>query len=302
MIKQTFALAITLLILASFIGLANAATPSATYDPDTYEHQSLTLYMRSDTYTTNEVSGYGLDTDYTNTYASIASNITGVANVTYGFRVYLYSATTTTELTSGTPAALINIYGNYTGQLSGNWYCPDATTILGVDAIKVVVYLYSGSTWNAMGTFVTNHLMANGLVGSLWTFQLNVDITQTSYTYATFGFGDTDYRSLISGLVIEKPLESEVQMYRLSAGDLIGFALGGYADVLGADVVYIIALFGICAAFYRRYTHFGVVAFFFILFAGPGGLLIVFLPVWAILPIAVILILGCTFMLWRVLR
>ena len=84
-------------------------------------------------------------------------------------------------------------------------------------------------------------------------------------------------------------------------GDLIGFLIGSYVDILG-EAFYILVLFAFCGSLYRRYSHFGIVAFWFALFAGPGGLLLLFIPAWAIIPTAILLIVGCSLIVWRMIR
>jgi hypothetical protein len=303
---KSYTLIFLALILSScLIGCANAVTPTPTFNPSTRETETLTFYMRSDTYTTLDVSGYGFDTDYTDDSQTLSVEVAGAVNVSYGFRAYTFTSDTVeTELTVGSPTAILRVYGNFTGQLSSSWVCPETVTTLGYEAIKVVVYISTNNetSWTALATYVSDVVMTNKIVSALWNFQLNIQVTQLANTTASFMFGNTDYRSAISNVVFEKPFDSEVQWYRLSNADLVGFVIGGYADKIGEEAVYVLLLFAVCGAMYRRYNHFGPVAFWFILFAGPGGLLIALVPSWAVLPSAIFLILGCVFILWRLIR
>jgi hypothetical protein len=159
-----------------------------------------------------------------------------------------------------------------------------------------------GATWTSQAVFVTNALLTEEIISSLWTITLNVNMVITDSAECTFAFGNTDYRSTVMGITILTPKASGIQWFRLSRADFIGFIIGGYADIIGAEAVYVLVLFAICGSMYRRYNHFGPIAFLFAIFAGPGGLLLVFLPAWAILPAAIFLIIGLIFILWRVIR
>ena len=144
--------------------------------------------------------------------------------------------------------------------------------------------------------------MADNLVASTWTFQAYTAYTTNSTTATSaLYFGNVDYRTCIQGITFTKPLESSIQLWRLSNADLMGFFVGGYYDIIG-DALYVLILFAVCGSLYRRYGHFGPVAVFFALFAGPGSLLMLILPQWAIIPTATFLILGCAFILWRIIR
>jgi hypothetical protein len=272
----------------------------------TAKNQNLTLFLRSDLYSFSGVSGYGLDTDYTNNATHISIVAGGNGNVTYGFRVYLLtSSVVSSELTNGVPEAKIYLASNFTGSISSSWVCPETSVTLGYQCLKVDVYTStdSGGNWVNQATFITNELTTKKIESSLWTFTLNVNFTTSvSATNCQFSFGDSAYRSTVSGVTILTPNNSDLAAYRLSIGDLIGFIIGAYSDVIGVQAFYVLILFGCCAALYRRYTHFGVIAVFFILFAGPGGLLLLFIPTWAVEVAALLMILGCTFILWRLIK
>jgi hypothetical protein len=279
-------------------------TPTPTTLPINRPTETLRLYLRSDTYNVTGISAYGLDTDYTNAYSQISISVSGTANVTYGFRIYLVtSATLITELTSGAPTALIYLTGNFTGQLSSSWTCPDATILLGYQALKVDVYVSTDNTatWTAQAVFITNVLMTTKLTSSTWIFALNVNMTQTTSTACSFSFGDTDHRSTISNVIVQQPLESELQNWRISRGDYVGFELGAYVDKIG-EAFYVLLLLLFAGALYFRYGHFGVVAFFFVLFGGTGGLVWLLVPPWAAAAVSALVIIGTSLIVWRVIR
>lgn len=282
------------------------ATPTPTPSiptPPPVNYGPSKLYFRSDTYTTFEVMGYGLDSDYTNTAQSVTEIYTGSAVVNYAMKVYLFSSDTHyAELTDG-PSAIISVNTNYTGLKSADCNIYDTSVVLGYQALKVeLLEQFNGGEWLPIATFVSPVLITEMIESSTWQLNLYVNNTVTStYTYATIVFGNSQYRSNIDGISFSEPDLSKVQMWRLSLGDFVGFLVGGYMAVLG-DAFYVLLLFGICGSLYRRYQHFGVVAVFFVLFAGPGSILLLFLPAWAIIPTMLFLLLGCGFILWRIIR
>jgi hypothetical protein len=220
--------------------------------------------------------------------------------VSYGFRVWLlHSNGVETELTSGTPIALLNLTEDYVGYLSNTWTAPTTAITLGYDVLKVQVYLNAGTgEYVARAAYLSPVLMANYIYSSDWVFTLYVNRTGTS---VSFSFGEASHRSGVSGLTFDLPLDSQIQLWRLTRGDVIGFVIGGYYDVIG-EGVYLLILFAICGSLYRRYGHFGPIAVFFILFAGPGGILLLVIPEVAIIPAAILFIIGCTAILWRIIR
>ena len=53
---------------------------------------------------------------------------------------------------------------------------------------------------------------------------------------------------------------------------------------------------------YFRYGHVGTIVFFFLLFGGAGGLVWILVPAWAATVVSALLILGFSFVVWRVIR
>lgn len=279
---------------------------SLDYAPPTQPVTTLkpNLYFRSDTYTTLGVSAYGLDNDYTNTYANITSSYGTSQSVYYGFRVWLVnSATSEAELTSGSPIATIGIGSNVTGSVAATWSFPGNDITLGYQALKVIMYQSTdNTTWTARATYISPVLITDEIRQTTWTFILNVAYTNNgSATNSTVFFGDNQHKSGIMGIVFEKPAESQVQMWRFSMGDILGFVIGGYYDIIG-PAFYALILFGFFYSLYRRYGHVGPMLVTFVLFAGPGSILLILIPAWAIIPTALILILSGTFILWRIIR
>ena len=266
--------------------------------------QGQQYYFRSDTYTTLSVSGYGFDSDYTNTPQTLTANYTGTDTVNYGFQVYLFSSSThSTQLTSGV-SAIIPITGNYTGQNSATFNMPAASVILGYQALQVNVLEQFGSgAWSTVATFVSPLLITNNIIPSTWTCTLYINNAQYGgNTYSGFSFGNSQFRSGINNILFSVPKESDIQAWRISRGDYIGFELGSYVDILPGGIFYVLLIIMICGVFYFRNSSFGVVVFLFILFGSSNGLLLLFLPGWIIPGIVAFIILGIAFIFWKVLR
>lgn len=279
-------------------------TPLTTPRAIEVSNEPVTLYFRSDIYSTVGISGYGLDVDHTNTAAVVADNMATVGFVVYGFRVYLVtSSISERELSSGTPVAQITLSSNQTGLLNANWNVPATNVILGYQALKVTVYMnYAGSGWIARATYLSGVLITGHIVATTWTFRLNVNYTVTNTdTYSTFRWDSSAYRSGIYNVIFTKPLESEVQMWRINRGDYVGFELGAYIDVIG-EAFYVILLLLFAGTLYFRYGHFGVITVFFTIFGGVGGLVWFLVPPWAAAAVSAIVIIGTSFVVWRVIR
>jgi hypothetical protein len=279
---------------------------SITFHGSTVEHFTLSSSDYPDTIIIAD-SGDGSFTD-----GQINITITNyvLPAVSYGFQVWLlHSNGRETELTSGSPVALLNLTTDYVGYMSNTWTLPATTSLtLGYDALKVTVYLDPGvGSYSARATYLSPVLMANYIYISDWTFTLYVNRTGTD---VSFSFGDTNHRSGITGLTFDVPLESDIQAWRLSRGDYVGFELGAYTDEFNAikegtgGAFYIFLILMVCAVFYFRTSNFGIVVFLFILFAGANSALfpILGLAIWAVPGIVAFFILGITFILWRVLH
>jgi hypothetical protein len=290
------------------------ATPAATPTPaPIIVGDTSNLYFRSDTYETLNVSAYGLDQDVTS--ESVTSTVrTDIDLIEYGIRVYLVtSANESTELTSTYSARMTltsNSTGNYTGYVNGYWTIPRTTVVLGYQALQVDVYSYTPTYgWNLEHSFISGVLMTKEIVSSQLTFKLYVNISflepgelgGTGDVFCSYVFGDVDHKSGIYGLSVTTPTQSEIELWRLNSGDYVGFVVGAYYDVIGAGF-YALLLLLFAGVLYFRYGHFGVVAVFFVLFGGVGGLVWLFLPLWAAGVAAAFIILGTTFIVWRVIR
>lgn len=282
-------------------------TPTPVPSPNPYNHpiETLNLYMRSDTYNFTDVSAYGLDTDYTNTHISVPISNDSVSTITYGFRIYLASSSTSyQELTNGVPAATIALSSNYTGQISSSWSCPDTQVILGTQVLQVVVYAkIDNGSWTAQATFISNPLMTHELMPTVWAFTLNLNMTQTTgSTSCLFSFGDTDYRSTVTNIEIVTPNYTDIQGWQWMHGDIIGLILGSYLHVLGAFfwVLIYVAIFG---SLWFRHKSTNPVVFIAILMGGGFGLGVwALLPTWIAAILSVFIILALMTLVFKVIR
>ena len=261
-------------------------------------------YFRSDTYHTLGVTGSGFDGDYTNTLQHSLNGIySGVGDVTYGFQVYLFSSPTKyTELTSG-PSATMLVNGNYSNSMSSIINIPQTAITLGYQALQInVLEQFNGGSWVTVANFISPVLITNSIEASTWQFTLQINQTQTGgNTYSNFLFGNNAYQSGVNNILFSKPLQSDVAMWRLSRGDYIGFLLGEYLDEIGIGF-YGLCLFLVGSTLYFRYKSFGTILFFFSIYGGVGGIAWIFLPPWAAAVAAAIIIIGGSFLVWRIVR
>jgi hypothetical protein len=252
-------------------------SPSPVPSSNIHNHPTTTLnlFMRSDTYNYSDISAYGLDTDYNNTYVSIpVTSTSDNATVTYGFRVYITSAQATyTELTSGIPAAQITVSSNFTGQISSSWTCPDTTVVLGSQVLKVALYAkVDNGSWTLQAIYITNPLMTKELMPATWAFTLQTTMTQLiGNTTSTVTFGDTNHRSTVTGIVIVDPNYTDIQMWQWMRGDIVGLLLGSYLHVLGSTF-YILIFLMIFGSLWLRHRSVSPIVFVVTILGGSGGL------------------------------
>ena len=286
-------------------------TPAPT--PPLYVGDTSNLYFRSDTYTTLNVSAYGLDSDFTDTQVT-SNTASDIDLVQYGIRVYLVSSDLQkTELTNTVSAIITlthNSTGNVTGLVYGSWIIPSKPVILGYQALQVDIYSYTpNSLWTLEKSFISPVLITKEIYSTQLTFALYVNTTfitpstlgGVSDFNSTFIFGSPDYKSGLYGLAMSVPLQSEIQLWRLTSGDYVGFEIGAYYDLIGG-AFYVLLLLLAAGILYFRYGHFGTVAFFFVFFGGLGGTVWLLVPPWAAGVVSAFVILGISFIVWRLIR
>jgi hypothetical protein len=278
----------------------SAATPSIVGS------SSQRYYFRSDLITTLGETGYRLDSDYTNTAASLNNTFAGNDTVDLAVRIYLFSSPVhSTELTSG-PSGIISIpQGNYATAYSSSFVIPETTVQLGYQALQVdVLERANGSAWVTVSSFVSPVLMTDKIELSTWKDNFYVVTSQSGgSTNVGLFFDSKNYAtySYLSGISLHKPDQSAIQAWRLSRNDIIGFELGAYTDIIG-PAFYVLLILGIAGVFYLRTANFGMVVFLFVMFGGANSFLFVLLPGWVLPGLAAFLILGVAFIIWRVMH
>ena len=290
----------------------SSPSPSPTLSPPTATpivfiqgKNSTTLYFRSDVYTTNNVTSYGLAPEDTNTIETVSNTLSGpLPYPMYGFRVWLvHWDASTTELTGGSPTALIDPLSS----THNSTWTPSKTNIaMGYDAIKVTVYLLSSeTTWSPRASFISQPIQSNSLLSTTWLFNLDAsgvfDAGSNLYTLS-FSFGDTSTGSGISNVCFLQPSSFDTQTAALGFGNILTFIFYPYVSVFGPGA-YLLILFIPTFTLYSRYKDSAPVIFLYVIFSAPIGAGIwIFIPPWASGLIDAILLLLFAGLIWRALR
>jgi len=96
-----------------------------------YTAQTSTWYMRSDSHTANNVTGYKLSETQSATHTYNGRTKTGTYTTYYGVRVWIvFPNGQLEELTSGTPVAVVSRSSDGSGLQSANWTCPGYLNIV----------------------------------------------------------------------------------------------------------------------------------------------------------------------------
>lgn len=233
-----------------------------------------TLYFRSDTFYCNNITGYGLHTGNTATYATVSDVTDGNATSSVGFRVWHVNYRgNLTELTTGTPNATVTRLTNSSGYQYGGWACSEKTLTLGADALKVIAYIQFGSgDWEAVATFITNPIAAKAIFSSTWNFSVYTtrEYNATSnQTTATFVFGSLDRTSAISGIIFWDPTPQEVALALGLRGDWVQMVLYPFLYLIG-DLFYGCGLLFLSVTYYLRFKRWEPVLIMILLFGGGG--------------------------------
>lgn len=164
------------------------------------------LYMRSDQHTVNNATMYKLVENHTQTAASMNSSLTDPENEAYcywGVRVWKRSSTgTETELTSGSPVAVVSRTSSGSGLQSATWACP-ATNLSVTDCLVVrVYYKFDWTSYTQCSQFITLQLNATNLAASMWTVYYYTQRSYNSGTHKTYiyYYWDNNYNSRIENI------------------------------------------------------------------------------------------------------
>jgi len=156
--------------------------------------------MRSDQQTINGLTAYILGTTQSETsaYKGVINEILYTAY--FGIQVWKRAADgTETEITDGTPQAVVSGAPTTEGIKSNTWECPQ-TSLIDTDAIVVRVYRKLGSgSWLLLQIFITEQLGGTQLDGVTWTvyYYLRLYYSWGNYYYRIY-FGTSTYNSRIT--------------------------------------------------------------------------------------------------------
>mgnify|MGYP001626486683 CR=1 FL=1 len=136
---------------------------------------SQTRYFKNATTTVNGLSANALALDLAGSSASVAQSATGATDGDLGIGVYKRdSAGVETELTAGTPVAIVTYVDGDSGVLRSNTWNAPQTLLASTDSIVVRVYgrVPSGTgTWKLLASWTTEQLGAKRLETATWTIK-----------------------------------------------------------------------------------------------------------------------------------
>lgn len=164
------------------------------------------LFMRSDQHTVNNATMYKLMENHTQTARSVNSSVTDPENEAYcywGVRVWKRSSTgTETEITSGSPVAVVSRTTSGSGLQSANWTCP-ATNLSTTDCLVVrVYYKFDWTSYSQCAAFTSVQLNATSLPGQTWTLYYYTQRSYSPSTHKTYMYyhWDNNYNSRIENV------------------------------------------------------------------------------------------------------
>lgn len=157
---------------------------------------------------------------------SYSTSASGNLIPSWGIRVWKRTAAgVETEITAGTPVAVVTRTEDGSGTQLATWTCPQ-TSLNATDAIKVIIYFRWGEgTWSAIVTFIAEELNASQLDNVVWSVYY---WTSRSYdsknviTTAEYGWGQTggDRDSRIENFSRTSPVYSSVTITTNYDGDI----------------------------------------------------------------------------------
>lgn len=165
-----------------------------------------TLYMRSDQHTINNATMYKLMETHTGNSNSTSTSFTDPENEAvcyWGVRVWKRSSSgIETEITSGSPVAVVSRASSGQGTQSASWNCP-ATTLNATDCLIVrVYYRHDSGAYTQCAQFSSVQLNATSLLGQTWTIYYYTKRSYNSQTHKTTMryFWDSTYDSRIENV------------------------------------------------------------------------------------------------------
>jgi hypothetical protein len=246
--------------------------------PFSYPHDALNLtwYFRSDIWTILETLGYKLQTVNTNTATSDMRTDPLSKDVSYGFRVFVKDVlNATTELTTGTPEAIMLVTTNTSGMQTAYWNCPSFSGL--VSAVKINVYQrFNDEAWSLRRVFISRDDLLWKFPAATWTFHFYINRTAGS-TYSTMWHGSYDVYDSRVDLQYYKADPWETAMARLWQMDLLGFLFMPWTYWLG-DIFWTLLLFGLIVTSYTWTGSLKLILAILWILGGSGSVL------WAMIP------------------
>lgn len=164
------------------------------------------LYMRSDQHAVNNATMCKLMNTHTGSY-----NVTSMSRLDpenefvcyWGARIWRrMSNGTETELTSGSPVAVVSRQYSGSGSQSASWSCPQTPIAMTDNLIVRVYYKFDYSNYTVSSQFSTVVLNATFIFGQTWTFYYYTQRSYSSQTHSTTMsfYWDNNYLSRIENV------------------------------------------------------------------------------------------------------
>lgn len=240
--------------------------------PSTFNEKTA-IYADGTTLTVNNVTGYHLTTT-ASTAASVTASTVGSETTSWGWRIYLRYPTGATELTAGTPDAVVTRSSDGVGLQSNTFTLPqDVNLEMGYTALMLVLYQRFGTgDWTAKAIFITDLLFYPKITASTWTLQLYTNHTEAGgVTYASAWWGNSTYATGVSDIMYKQPDQFDWMSYHMHNGDPFNLVVAPFTYLIG-NLFYALVGFAVCGTIYVRYRNAGVVLVLLVLFGGAGGI------------------------------
>lgn len=212
------------------------------------------VYFRNTIVSVNNQTGYELATLNTLITQTVTESFTSGAT-RVGFRIWLVGSNGyQTELTSGTPIAVMSRTINGNGTQEATYDMATHNIAIGSQCFKVNVYFEVDGGWTAAATFLSQPIMSTRLEANTWVFSMWTS-RDSGAGEASFKFGSASYPATISGLILSEPDLWAMAMYYFHTGNYIMFFLYPYTRLIGMSPFVSIVIFGIGLTVYIRFRN-----------------------------------------------
>ncbi len=179
----------------------------------TFQDQTQTRYMRSDSYIINGLGAYQLGITQSSSFLENnqqSDRWSGDLPVEWGIRVWIrHEDTSESELTLGSTVAIVQrLPGNEgAGILTSTAWTPPETDLVTTDALVIRVYMTIGTTTYSPTEFITEQLGAIKLLGTNpWSVNYYTERDYRGFpqtrTRGIFAWGDSTHNSRITNIQI----------------------------------------------------------------------------------------------------